>query len=89
MKELGYGKGYRYAHDSPDAYLPQEYLPEELRGTTLYQPGSFGYEKKVAERIAWWERKKAEFRDGEDGEDGEGGEGGTPEAGGDRGEARS
>ncbi len=28
MKELGYGKGYRYAHDSPDAYLPQEYLPD-------------------------------------------------------------
>ena len=32
MKELGYGQGYRYAHDSPDAYLPQEYLPDELRG---------------------------------------------------------
>jgi putative ATPase len=60
MKQLGYGKGYQYAHDSPDAYLPQEYLPDELRGTRLYQPGSFGYEKKVAERIAWWERKKAE-----------------------------
>ena len=50
MKELGYGQGYRYAHDSPDAYLPQEYLPDELRGTILYQPGPFGYEKKVAER---------------------------------------
>jgi putative ATPase len=60
MKELGYGSGYRYAHDSPDAYLPQEYLPDALRGTTLYQPGAFGYEKKVAERIAWWERKKVE-----------------------------
>jgi putative ATPase len=60
MKELGYGRGYRYAHDSPDAYLPQEYLPDELRGTTLYQPGQFGYEKKVAERIAWWEKRKAE-----------------------------
>ena len=60
MKELGYGKGYRYAHDSPDAYLPQEYLPDALRGTTLYQPGSFGYEKKVAERLAWWARKRAE-----------------------------
>jgi putative ATPase len=60
MKQLGYGKGYQYAHDSPDAYLPQEYLPDELRGTRLYQPGSFGYEKKVAERIAWWERKKTE-----------------------------
>jgi putative ATPase len=78
MKELGYGKGYRYAHDSPDAYLPQEYLPDELRGTTLYQPGSFGYEKKVAERLAWWERKKAEAEgEGEDvdGRAGGGGEG--------------
>jgi putative ATPase len=81
MKELGYGKGYRYAHDSPDAYLPQEYLPDELRGTTLYQPGSFGYEKKVAERLAWWERKKAEA-EGE----GEGGDGGKDERGGEQGE---
>ena len=31
MKELGYGRGYRYAHDSPDPYIPQEYLPDELR----------------------------------------------------------
>ena len=60
MKELGYGQGYRYAHDSPEAYLPQEYLPDELRGTAFYRPGAFGYEKKVAERMAWWERKKAE-----------------------------
>jgi putative ATPase len=68
MKELGYGKGYRYAHDSPDAYLPQEYLPDELRGTTLYQPGTFGYEKRVAERMAWWEGRKGS-EGGEDGED--------------------
>ncbi|MGH7526906.1 MAG: replication-associated recombination protein A [Gemmatimonadales bacterium] len=67
MKELGYGRGYRYAHDSPDAYLPQEYLPDELRGTAFYVPGPFGYEKKVAERMEWWEKRKAE----------EGGEGGA------------
>jgi putative ATPase len=60
MKELGYGKGYRYAHDSPDAYLPQEYLPDELKGKAFYRPGGFGYEKRVAERMAWWERKKGE-----------------------------
>ena len=58
MKELGYGKGYRYAHDSPDAYLPQEYLPDQLRGTTFYTPGAFGYEKRVAERMAWWDKRK-------------------------------
>jgi putative ATPase len=60
MKELGYGCGYRYAHDSPDAYLPQEYLPDDLRGTMLYRPGAFGYEKKVAERLEWWKQRKAE-----------------------------
>ncbi|MDQ3426906.1 MAG: recombination factor protein RarA, partial [Gemmatimonadota bacterium] len=60
MKELGYGAGYRYAHASPDAYLPQEYLPDELRGTAFYAPGPFGYEKKVAERLEWWEKRKEE-----------------------------
>jgi putative ATPase len=61
MKGLGYGRGYQYAHDSPDHYLPQEYLPDELRGTAFYTPGGFGYEKKVAERMEWWQaRKKAE-----------------------------
>jgi putative ATPase len=60
MRELGYGAGYQYAHSSPDAYLPQEYLPEELRGTAFYAPGPFGYERKVAERMNWWDKKKAE-----------------------------
>ncbi|HEX6103981.1 MAG TPA: replication-associated recombination protein A [Gemmatimonadales bacterium] len=72
MKELGYGKGYRYAHDSPDAYLPQEYLPDELRGTAFYAPGPFGYERKVAERMEWWEKRKRQ----------EGGEPGDSEQGG-------
>jgi putative ATPase len=54
MKELGYGAGYRYAFDSDNAYLPQEYLPESLRGSVWYQPGDLGYEKTVKERMAWW-----------------------------------
>ena len=58
MRELGYGAGYRYAHDSPDAYTPQEYLPETLRGAKWYEPTEFGYEKTVKERIAWWENLK-------------------------------
>ena len=60
MKELGYGAGYRYAHDSPTAYQPQEYLPEALRGISFYVPGSMGYEKKVAERLEWWAKQKEE-----------------------------
>jgi putative ATPase len=58
MKELGYHKGYRYAHDSPEAYQAQEYLPDELRGATFYSPGQFGHEKKIAERLEWWAKLK-------------------------------
>jgi putative ATPase len=58
MKDLGYHVGYRYAHDSPDAYIPQEYLPEELAGTVFYEPGPFGFEKDVAKRLAWWQSLK-------------------------------
>ena len=56
MKELGYHRGYRYAHDSPDAYLPQEYLPDQLRDALFYIPGPFGEEKKIAQRLEWWAR---------------------------------
>ncbi|HEU4643693.1 MAG TPA: replication-associated recombination protein A [Gemmatimonadaceae bacterium] len=58
MKELGYGEGYQYAHDAPEAYIPQEYLPERLRGTTLYAPGRFGFEREIAKRLAWWDELK-------------------------------
>jgi len=58
MKELGYGEGYKYAFDSENAYLPQEYLPERLRGTVWYRPSDFGYAKTVQERMSWWESVK-------------------------------
>ncbi len=62
MKELGYNAGYQYAHNTPEAYIPQEYLPEVLRGSRFYEPGPFGFEKEIAKRLAWWEelRKRAE-----------------------------
>jgi putative ATPase len=60
MKELGYGKGYRYAHDFKDAYVPQEYLPDEVAGRTFYQPGDIGFEKKIRERLEWWEKVRLE-----------------------------
>jgi putative ATPase len=60
MKTLGYGAGYRYAHDAPEHYLPQEYLPESLRGRLLYRPGGMGFEKRIAERLEWWARLKQE-----------------------------
>jgi putative ATPase len=54
MKELGYGRGYQYAHDSAEAYIPQKYLPSELGDAKLYEPGRFGYEREIAERMAKW-----------------------------------
>jgi putative ATPase len=54
MKDLGYGAGYRYAHDAPTAYLSQEYLPDALTGEQFYEPGPMGLEKRIAERMAWW-----------------------------------
>tara|TARA_R110000868_G_scaffold411390_1_gene703573 strand:- start:151667 stop:152950 length:1284 start_codon:yes stop_codon:yes gene_type:complete len=50
-KRLGHGKGYRYAHDAEHGIAPQEYLPEQLRGTRYYAPTSHGYERDVAARL--------------------------------------
>jgi putative ATPase len=64
MKGLGYGKGYRYDHAEADAFAAgQEYLPDVLRGSKWYEPTERGFEKTVAERIAWWERVKREAGD--------------------------
>jgi putative ATPase len=58
MQDLGYGAGYRYAHDFEHAYAPQDYLPEALRGQRWYEPSAFGYEKTVQERLVWWQGLK-------------------------------
>ncbi len=55
MKNLGYGDGYRYAHDEPDAYAAgEQYLPEELKNNQYYYPASRGLEIKIAERLAYF-----------------------------------
>ncbi|PST93980.1 replication-associated recombination protein A [Photobacterium sp. NCIMB 13483] len=52
MKELGYGEGYRYAHDEPGAYAPGEvYLPREIRDRVYYQPSKRGLEIKISEKL--------------------------------------
>jgi putative ATPase len=58
MRELGYHEGYQYAHNVPEAYIPQEYLPDKLRGEVFYEPGPFGFEKEIAKRMAWWNELK-------------------------------
>ncbi|MEO7965392.1 MAG: replication-associated recombination protein A [Gemmatimonadaceae bacterium] len=62
MKELGYGKGYQYAHAVPEAFIPQEYLPDVLRGRVIYEPGGFGFEKDIAKRLQWWAELKNRMR---------------------------
>ena len=58
MKELEYGKGYKYAHDYEDAFVPQEYLPEKLQGQVLYEPTDAGFEKTIRERVNAWRSQK-------------------------------
>jgi len=63
MEELGYGAGYKYAHASADGYVPQDYLPEPLRGQKWYEPSEFGFEQDIKKRMEWWEQlKKAAVR---------------------------
>jgi len=53
MKELGHGKGYRYAHDEPEGYAAGEsYFPDSLQPPTFYEPVQRGLEIKIAERLA-------------------------------------
>jgi putative ATPase len=54
MKDLGYGDGYRYAHDYADAFTVQAYLPEEIRDHRYYHPADRGYEKAVKQRLDRW-----------------------------------
>jgi putative ATPase len=63
MKELDYGKDYKYAHDYADAYVSQEYLPEKIQGQIFYQPKEAGFEKTIKERINAWRQKKNNARD--------------------------
>lgn len=54
MKELGYGKKYRYAHDEPHAYAANEhYFPENMKPKTYYQPTDRGLEKQIQEKLNW------------------------------------
>jgi putative ATPase len=53
-KQLGHGKGYRYPHDEPGHHASVDYLPEKLRGRTLYSPSSEGEEKAIGKRLKKW-----------------------------------
>ncbi len=54
MKDLGYGRNYKYAHNYDDAYTPQHHLPEQLQGNVYYMPQERGYEKNIKQRLDHW-----------------------------------
>jgi putative ATPase len=56
MKSEGYGSGYQYDHDSPDAFSGQDYFPDELPRQDFYRPTNRGFEKRLGERLAEWDR---------------------------------
>ncbi|MBI4201452.1 MAG: replication-associated recombination protein A [Chloroflexi bacterium] len=61
MKDMGYGRDYRYAHSYPGHFSGQANLPDNLKGRVYYQPSDQGYEKEVAERLRrWWGERKRE-----------------------------
>jgi putative ATPase len=51
MKGMGYGKGYKYAHDYPGHFVEQQNLPESLQGKRYYAPSDQGFEKQVMARL--------------------------------------
>lgn len=58
MKELGYGAGYEYDHDAEGGFSGADYWPDEMGPQTYYSPTDRGFEKRIAERIAWWDEQR-------------------------------
>ena len=64
MKQIGYGKGYTYDHDAEGGFSGDNYWPEEMTPQTFYAPTDRGMEKRIAERMAWWNEMREKRRDG-------------------------
>ncbi|MET0308279.1 MAG: replication-associated recombination protein A [Sphingomonas sp.] len=63
MKQIGYGKGYTYDHDAAGGFSGDNYWPEEMAPQTFYTPTDRGQEKRIAERMAWWDEMRGKRRD--------------------------
>ena len=60
MKGEGYGEGYRYDHDEPDAFSGQDYFPEKMGRQTFYDPPERGFEREIRKRLDWWAKLRKE-----------------------------
>jgi putative ATPase len=60
MKSIGYGSGYAYDHDQPDAFSGQDYWPEKLGRQRFYDPVDRGFEREIRKRLEWWDKLRKE-----------------------------
>jgi putative ATPase len=60
MKETGYGEGYQYDHDMPDAFSGQDYFPEAMGRQTFYDPPERGFEREIRKRLDYWSKLRRE-----------------------------
>jgi putative ATPase len=60
MKKEGYGAGYAYDHDAPDAFSGQDYFPEQIPRTRFYDPPERGFEREIRKRLEWWDKLRRE-----------------------------
>ncbi|WP_422062002.1 replication-associated recombination protein A [Sphingopyxis sp.] len=60
MKDLGYGEGYSYDHDAPEGFSGDNYWPDEMAPAEFYRPVDRGFEKRIAERLAWWDARRGQ-----------------------------
>jgi len=59
MKDLGYGKGYAYDHDTAEGFSGQDYFPDSMDRRAFYQPVDRGFEREVKKRLDYWAKLRA------------------------------
>ena len=64
MKDIGYGEGYAYDHETEDGFSGADYWPEGMAPQDYYRPVERGFEREVLKRLEWWDRKRRERREG-------------------------
>ena len=62
MKDIGYGKGYAYDHDSENAFSGSDYWPEEMDPQSFYEPSDRGFEARIRERLEFWKKRREELK---------------------------
>ena len=68
MKDEGYGKGYEYDHDAPDAFSGQDYFPEKMGRRSFYSPPERGFERELKKRLDYWSKLRAERQSDDNGD---------------------